>query len=342
MNSTQQPQPPVNVASPIRKGLVGLVVVLGGFLAWASLAPLNEGVPLPGVVAVESKRKPVQHLNGGIVASVRVKEGDTVKAGDVLLTLDTSTSSGQADMTRSQLQGLQAQIDGLRQQIPLRERQVASLHQDIERLTPLAREQLYPRNRLEEQRRQLDQLRSQLNTDKTTLLQAMAQLSEQQERLAVLSTEVQRAVVHAPSAGVVLGLTVNSPGAVIAPGAQIMEIVPQSDSLVVDVQVPPHLITSVRAGLMAQLRFPALDQRKTPVIDGVVQRVSADSVTDREGRSFYTARLTVPPAELARLNGVALQPGMPVEGIVITGERTFLNYLMKPLSDNFARSLKER
>lgn len=338
---SDQASPPTDLHAPLRRGIIGLVVVLGGFIAWASLAPLDEGVALNGIVAVEGKRKAVQHLTGGMVASLEVQEGDHVKAGQVLLTLDTNNLNGQVEMARSQIAGLASQQASLRQQIPLRKQQVVSLGEDINRLAPLAREQLYPRNRIEEMRRQQNQLRAQLDSDTANLAQATSQEMEQRERLAVLQTELSRSVVRAPIDGTVLGLTVHTLGAIIQPGAQIMEIVPANDVLVIEAQIPPHQIRSVRAGLKTQLRFLALDQRKTPVIDGLVDRVSADLVTDREGHSYYTTRVLVPADQLKRLGKAKLQPGMPVETIVITGERTFLNYLLKPISDSFARGLKE-
>jgi protease secretion system membrane fusion protein len=105
--------------------------------------------------------------------------------------------------------------------------------------------------------------------------------------------------------------------------------------------VTPLLIKHVSAGMDAQLRFIALDPRMTPVVEGKVITVSADLLTDEKGNSFYVARLGVPTKALADLGYTQIQPGMPVEALIITGERSLLQYLFKPLADRFARGMKE-
>src|SRR5207244_6504819 len=91
------------------------------------------------------------------------------------------------------------------------------------------------------------------------------------------------------------------------------------------------------------LLLSALNQRTTPELNGVVSRVSPDTTTDqRTGQSYYTIRVSMPPAEVARLGDVKLIPGMPVEAFVLSGDRTMLSYLIKPLSDQLMRTFRER
>jgi HlyD family secretion protein len=91
------------------------------------------------------------------------------------------------------------------------------------------------------------------------------------------------------------------------------------------------------------LRLSALNQRTTPEINGTVTRISADISTDqRTGASYYTVRIAMPPAEVARLGEIRMVPGMPVETFVQTGERTMLSYLAKPLSDHLMRMFREK
>lgn len=338
----KQETAPTDIQSPVRQGMLALVVFFGGFFGWAAVAPLDEGVPLAAQVVVEGNRKAIQHLNGGIVSRIEVSDGDRVSAGDLLLTLDVSMQQGQQQIFQSQLAGLTAQNDGLLKQIPLREQQVLSLSQEIAKLKPLVDENLYPRNRYTEQIRQLSQLQSQLNNDRTSLKQNLAQISEINERTLVMSQDIERAEIRSPANGIVLGMQVHTLGGVIRPGDTILEIIPDTNRFEIEANVPPFQIESVRNGLPVQLRFSALDHRKTPVIDGTVARVGADVITDQRGNQFYTARIVVSASELKRLGNAELHPGMPVEAIVITGERTFLDYFLKPLSDSFALSLKER
>lgn len=95
----------VDTNSPIRWGASILAIGLGGFLLWAALAPLDEGVPAQGVVSIDTKRKLVQHLSGGIVKEVRVKEGQLVKTGDVLLTLDNAAAKARYEEVRQKYVG---------------------------------------------------------------------------------------------------------------------------------------------------------------------------------------------------------------------------------------------
>ena len=154
--------------------------------------------------------------------------------------------------------------------------------------------------------------------------------------------------VRAPVAGTVVGLKVNTVGGVITAGQVLMEIVPDGGNLVIEAQVPPTSIDKVRKGLQADLRFSAFNQRKTPVVPGIVRLVGVDrlvstSTTSTAGNNneYYLAQVETTPEGLQLLGANHIQPGMPVEVIVKTGERTFMSYLTKPLLDRFARSFKE-
>ncbi len=120
--------------------------------------------------------------------------------------------------------------------------------------------------------------------------------------------------------------------------------VPRADDLSVEAKVNPQDIDKLQIGQKTLLRLSAFNQRTTPELNGVVTRVSADVTTDqRTGQSYYTIRVSLPPAEVARLgDNVKIIPGMPVEAFVQTGDRTMFSYLMKPFSDQLMRSFRER
>lgn len=427
-------QVPANMRRPMLIGLTVLVIGFLGFLAWATLAPLDEGVPTNGTVVVEGRRKTVQHQTGGIIREIRVREGDAVKEGQVLLVLDPAASRAAREAADAQylvsratesrllaeqrgapqitfpqdllartgeptvalmldtqrqlfssrrgaltseqasfreaIAGLESQIRGYEQVDRERQAQIDLYEREIAALAPLVEEGLYPRNRHQELRRQyaaalaaradanaaIARLRNQIGETRARATvreqeyrkEVEAQLAEASqnaraasERLVALSEELERTEIRAPVDGVVVGLQTHTVGGVIAPGGRVMDVVPAGESFIVESQVPPLLIKHVRAGLPAQLRFSVLDPRHTPVVDGEVITVSADLLTDDRGNSFYVARIEVPTKALADLGYTRIQPGMPVEAIIITGERSLLNYLFKPLADRFARGLKE-
>src|SRR5215210_6880055 len=153
----------------------------------------------------------------------------------------------------------------------------------------------------------------------------------------------KRIDIRAPQDGVVHQLNVHTVGGVINPGEPLMLVVPKADSLTVEAKIAPQDIDQVRIGHKAVLRFSAFNQRTTPEINGEVTLVSADITQDQKtGTSFYTVRITPPAGELARLNGLKLVPGMPVESFIQTGDRTVISYLTKPLADQITKAWREK
>ena len=163
------------------------------------------------------------------------------------------------------------------------------------------------------------------------------------ERKVTAEDQLRRIDIRAPQDGMVLQSTVHTVGGVITAGDAVMMIVPQADDLQVEAKVNPQDIDKLQIGQKTLLRLSAFNQRTTPELNGVVIRVSPDVTTDqRTGQSYYTIRVSMPPAEVAHLGDVKLIPGMPVEAFVQTGDRTMLSYLIKPLSDQLMRTFRER
>src|SRR3569832_2100537 len=163
------------------------------------------------------------------------------------------------------------------------------------------------------------------------------------ERKVTAEDQLKRIDIRAPQDGMVLQSTVHTVGGVITAGDAIMMIVPQADDLQVEAKVNPQDIDKLQIGQKTLLRLSAFNQRTTPELNGGVSRVSPDVTTEqRTGQSYYTIRVSMPAAEIARLGDVKLIPGMPVEAFVQTGDRTLLSYLIKPLSDQLMRAFRER
>ena len=134
----------------------------------------------------------------------------------------------------------------------------------------------------------------------------------------------------------------HSPGGVIGPGEKILEIVPNEDKLVVEVRISPADIDSVHAGQDVALRVSTVDARFTPVIEGTLKSVSADSLSDpKSGAAYYRGVVTLGAEAIAELGDTTLQAGMPVEAQISRGQRSVLSYAVKPLTDSLARSFKE-
>ena len=264
-----------------------------------------------------------------------------------------------------EIAGLTAQAAAKDQEIALVEKELAGVKQlydqhlvQISRLTTLQRDAA----RLNGERAQYVASRAQakgkitetelqiIQVDKDMVSEVSKDLRETNdkigefvERKVTAEDQLRRVDIRSPQNGVVVQSTVHTVGGVITAGDAIMLIVPQSDDLQVEAKVNPQDIDKLQIGQKTLLRLSAFNQRTTPELNGVVTRVSADVTTDqRSGQSYYTIRVSMPAAEIARLGDAKLIPGMPVEAFVQTGDRTMMSYLMKPLSDQLMRAFREK
>ncbi|ULB12155.1 HlyD family type I secretion periplasmic adaptor subunit (plasmid) [Cereibacter azotoformans] len=181
---------------------------------------------------------------------------------------------------------------------------------------------------------------------------ALAELQAIQGELESVREEARKAEnvltrteVLAPVAGTVVRLHYHTPGGVIETGKPIAEILPADAPLIIEVLVPSSDIDSVKAGQPATVRLVALNQRTTPVLNGEVAYVSADSIADSSDgalREVYVARVSLETEELARIPGFTPTPGMPAEIMIQTAERTFAQYIARPILDSMARAFREK
>lgn len=192
-------------------------------------------------------------------------------------------------------------------------------------------------------RERIDQTESARIGDASALLsEVRSKRSEIIEQLSSAKDVSERVVVRAPAAGIVIGLTKYNSGAVIAPGQEIMTIVPEGTALVVEAQVRPQDIDEVRVGQAAWMTFSAFDPRKTPPVAGKVVYVSADRLEDdRTGEAYYLARLEISSDAAPGFDPARIAPGLGADVFITTGDRTFLDYLTAPLTRMLSRSFRE-
>jgi HlyD family secretion protein len=425
-----------SAGSYIRFGLFCVLLLGGGLGGWAAFAKLQGAVVSSGRLRVEGQRQVVQHPDGGVVGEIRVREGDVVEAGEVLIRLDGTSLLSELAVLESQLYELMArrgrlvaeqtdataivfdpellaaaqhnaevralidgqqalfearlgtmkreievlrerqtqieeQISGSTSQIAALERQSALIEQELEGQRKLLAQGLAQASRvlalereaarLEGERGQMvaqtAQLKGQISEMEIQLLRMQATRREEaianlrdlgyrelelKERRLALKEQLDRLEVRAPLAGTVLDMTVFALKSVVRPAEPILYIVPSDADLVVDAQVDPTQIDSVRVGQEALLRFSAFSYRTTPQLLGVVTLVSADSFTEEQtGRSYYRAEVMMQEGQSELLQGKELVAGMPVEVFIQTGERTPINYLLRPITDYFRRAMRE-
>ena len=199
------------------------------------------------------------------------------------------------------------------------------------------------RGKITETRLQIIQIDQDLRSeDGKELAEIRGKISELVEKQVAAEDQLKRVDLHAPQDGKVHQLSVHTIGGVVNAGDPIMLIVPE-EKLIAEVRIAPNDIDQIRVGQRAVLRFPGSNQRTTPELNGEVRRISADVTQDQKSSaSFYTARIGISDEELARLDGFALVPGMPVEAFLQTGARTVMSFLLKPVADQVTKAWRER
>jgi membrane fusion protein, epimerase transport system len=181
-----------------------------------------------------------------------------------------------------------------------------------------------------------------LNEVVAELRDVQVELAEVYERLRAAEDVLRRIEIRAPIAGTVVALTVFTRGGVVAPGQKLLDIVPRDDRLIIEAQVSPQDIDVVYAGLPAQVRFTAFSQRSLRPLEAKVMTVSADRLVDeKSGQSYYSARVELLEEPSKVLDEALIQAGMPAEVMIVTGKRTALSYLVRPLFVGASRAFRE-
>jgi protease secretion system membrane fusion protein len=177
----------------------------------------------------------------------------------------------------------------------------------------------------------------------TQLADVTREVQSDAEKFVAVTADLDRMEIKAPATGQVVGLTVQTVGAVLQPGQKLLDVVPDSQTLLLEAHIPPHLIDKVQAGLSTDVRFNAFAHSPQLVVEGKVLSVSGDLLSDpaQPQFSYFLARVQVTPDGMKTLGNRQMQPGMPAEIVIKTGERSMLTYLLHPLVKRMASSMKE-
>jgi len=201
-------------------------------------------------------------------------------------------------------------------------------------------------SQVERTHQEIEQTQRGYGEDALDRLQAIqTELDAVREQSREAENVLQRASILAPVSGTVVRSFYHTNGGVIESGKAVMEILPSDVPLLIEAQVGRTDIDSVRVGQPATIRLSALNQRTTPVLQGHVVYVSADALSNEQAgkaHDVYMARVDIPADQLARVRGFQPTPGMPAEIMIQIEERTFFDYLAKPVKDSMSRAFTER
>ncbi len=421
-----------------RPAAVGYIIVFLAFGVvggWTAYAKLDSAIVAQGVVSVETNRKTVQHLEGGIISQILAREGQRVHEGDVLFVLDNTQALANADAIQNQLGALRAtearllsersgddvikfpadllasdrnvvkqaiadqqkqfaerrdslagqvailgsriqqyrtEIEGLSQEKTATENQLNFINDELVGLRQLLERNLVQKSRVLAMEReksrlegvigrsvadaskaensigeanlQIKQLRQKMLEEvNSSLLETRQKISELNEKSRVAQDVLRRVDIRAPRTGEVQNLRVSTVGGVIRAGEALLDIVPENESLIIQAQISPNDVESVRPGMKADIRFTSFHTKVLPEIFGNITSVSKDRLTDEQSKQpYFLARIAVADHEIPKEIKAELTAGMPAEVMVPTGDRTVASYLVRPLENRFRKALREQ
>ena len=329
----------------VRLGWYAILFGFFGFILWASFAPLDKGVVAPGTVIIDGQNKQVQPTSNGVIDEILVRDGDVVKEGQLLVRLNPLQASAQATAVKEQIEGLKSQIAGLELSTNNQRLQIKYLTEQLVGMRDLAKDGYVAKNRVLELERTNAQLQGSLAENLGNLDRNRKQLAELLERLPAAQFDLDNTTIESPVDGSVINLAVFTKGQYVPAGAKLMEIVPTNRPLIVEAKVPVNLIDKVHVGLNVEMQFTAFNQRITPRIPAKLIVVSADKTLEQSPQatepSYYRVQAQVTEKGIHLLKDHEVRPGMPVDVFIITGERTLMNYLFKPLGDRARGALIE-
>jgi adhesin transport system membrane fusion protein len=409
--------------------LLSLLLIVGCVLLWASLARIEELARATGRVVPSGQARVVESLEGGIVRDIRVREGDTVVAGEILVRLDDISSAARLGELRAQQVALRARalrlaaelvgsrtpdfssagIDPksslavresalfdsrtashlgqsavLSAQVQQRVQGIAELDDALDRVAEnltlldeeiqiktdsgiVPRAQILPVERERSAKRQeRDALSGQREQARAALTEADARVTEAElQRRAEINIErsdtlnqlsvieesiksatdvVNRAALRAPVDGIVSTLNVYTIGAVIAPGEEVLRIVPADDALLIEARAKPEDVAFLRPGLSASVKLTSFDFTVYGALEGQVIRIGVDAEQDEATGEIYFPLVVKTQSNALEKGDLRLEirPGMVASVDILTGERTVLDYLLKPFRKARFEAMRER
>jgi HlyD family secretion protein/epimerase transport system membrane fusion protein len=298
--------------------------------------------------------------------------GPAIKAQQQLFESRRATLKGRERILGQRILQLEAEIGGLREMIAAADEQLNLIAQEIEGQERLYEKGLSPLPKLLALKRAQAGVRAERAKSRASIarneqavgetqLQLLSIGEERREQIAEELSEVRtelaavrsqlpsrkdvldRTTVTAPVSGTVMNVQVTTATGVVQPGEPLLDLVPEDTRLVIDAYVKPIDLDTVQPGQKARVLFTAYGQRNLPQIFGELRSISADRLIDEHtGEPYFLAKIEVDPSELERIApDIVLSPGMPADVMILTGERTLLDYLMRPFIESVTKSFRE-
>jgi HlyD family type I secretion membrane fusion protein len=397
----------------INYGVKALVIFAVLFLGWAAFLPIKSASIADGVIVLDFNRKTIQHLEGGIIDQILVKEGQMINQGDVLLYLRDIKAKTEQQILKERLWTMQLQKERLKAEKENKSSMnltdffsetVELSPSDNDKLQEIAANQLRlfkarkdkrsgeikvlekklksAETRLKIFEKELGLIKQLVDEDNLPVLReldlqkSIAEADEQAEtaklqianyknddlsetlkeikesdmeivalynQLSASKDILKRSAISSPVSGKIMNIKYHTIGAVVPPGGEIMNIVPQHEELIIEAKVKPQDIDNVAIGLKSKIQLTAYKGKKVPKLNGEVINISPDIVTNEQTReSYFLARISISKKDIEKLKDkIELYPGMPAQVFIITGSRSLVSYMFTPIADSAYKAFRE-
>jgi len=369
----EEAAPPIYWQSTVKLIAYSLVV----FIIWAMFAKLDVVATAPGQVIPVQGVKIIQHVDGGRIAAIEVRDGQEVKEGEVLIRLNETEASAEYQTLSAKYWSLFARVERLRalldkrpanfssvpaqyhrivaeQQFTLKTSadQIKQLEAEIELLGEvssirgsLAKEKLATRVQALDAERNFSQAQAELlrfrraNMDDLNL--SSGEFAQTEEQMIKLRDRLERVNVVSPADGVIQDLRFRTIGGVIPPGAILMNVVPLDGKMHAEIRVQPTDIGFVKPGEDARLKIGTYDFMRYGTVTGKVTMVSSYSTLDEKANPYFKVNVSIPQNYVGDIDK-GIDPGMTVQADIITDRQSVLRYLLRPIYAAFSQGLRER
>lgn len=343
-------------------------------LLWTSVAEIDEVTRGEGKVIPSRQIQVLQNLEGGIVSEIHVREGDVVEKDQILIELDNTKFAaalreGETHCMEHRAQAARLEAEALLKEfIPPEivfkkypqfvqreyelytvrkkhfEKEEASLQKELDMMRPLVKQGAVSEIEILRLERKLNQVRDDYCTGaRKELNDLLGEISRLQESNQVLRDKLKRTKIKAPLKGVIKQVMVNTIGGVIKPGVDVVEIVPLDDSLLVEARITPADIAFIHPGQEVMVKITAYDFAIYGGLKGKIENIGADTINDENNQGYYKIRVRTDKSQMGT-DGKSLPiiPGMAARVDILTGKKTILQYLLKPVFRAKEKAFRER
>ncbi len=296
-----------------RLGLL-LSLIVFAIIYWMTAVKVPELTQAQGEIIPKGFSQVIQHYDGGTLKNLFVKEGQIVQKGEALLELNGL--------------GLKEEKEGAEVALNRLEKSKDILQEIVDMRKSLVQKGLSSK---------MEYLKS-----KKDLSDVTADIEQQKHFIEKLNQQLKRLVLYAPTTGVVKGLEINTIGQVIKSGETLMEIIPTEEELLAEVYISPTDIGHVAIGQKVHIKVSSYDFGRYGTVGGEVKLLSASTVKNDQGVRFYKGQVLLDQLHVGEDTALKILPGMTVEAGIVTGEKSVLEYLLKPIHHALNTGLTER